>query len=104
MRQNSAIHKKNKTKTDVSGRPLLDSTIVLFGTGMGDASRHENRNLPTLIAGGGFGHGHHIAVDPNASGVEALYLGDLYLTLMQRLGMEETRFSNGTRSLNHLFS
>lgn len=93
-----------KTKTDASGQPLLDSTIVLFGTGMGDASRHENRNLPTLVAGGGFRHGQHIAVDPAAAGRDALYLGDLYLTLMQRLGMEAAGFSNATRNLNHLFS
>lgn len=50
-----------RTKTDAEGRPLLDSTIVLAGTGMGDASRHSNRDLPTLVAGGGFNHGQHIS-------------------------------------------
>ena len=59
-----------KEKTDAEGRPLLDTTIVMFGTGMGDASRHSNRDLPTLVAGGGFQHGKHIN---NAR--KAIYLG-----------------------------
>ncbi len=90
-----------KTKTDSHGRPLLDETIVLLGTGMGDASRHANSNLPTLVAGGGFDHGRHIAVDRKADG--GALLGDLYLTLMQQMGLEVDRFSNADRNLNHLF-
>ena len=91
-----------KTKTDAEGKPLLDSTIVLLGSGMGDASRHANSNLPTLVAGGGFQHGQHIAIDRKAK--DAPLLGDLYITLMQQLGMETNHFSNASRNLNHLFS
>lgn len=91
-----------KSKTDAQGRSLLDNTIVLLGTGMGDASRHANSNLPTLVAGGGFNHGQHIAIDCKAK--DAPLLGDLYLTLMQQLGLESERFSNASRNLNHLFS
>ena len=90
-----------KSKTDSRGEPLLDSTIVLLGTGMGDASRHANSNLPTLVAGGGFNHGQHIAVDHNAD--HAPLLGDLYITLLQQLGLEADQFSNAKRNLNHLF-
>ncbi len=90
-----------KSKTDGEGQPLLDSTIVLLGTGMGDASRHANSNLPTLVAGGGFDHGQHIAIDRAAP--DSPYLGDLYLTLMQQLGVEAEGFSNASRNLNHLF-
>lgn len=90
-----------KAKTDASGRPILDNTIVLLGTGMGDASRHANSNLPTLVAGGGFNHGQHIAIDRNET--DAPLLGDLYLTLMQQLGIETETFSNAKRNLNHLF-
>ncbi len=93
-----------KTKTDGNGEPLLDSTIVLFGTGMGDASRHANNNLPTLVAGGGFDHGRHIAVDPAGKETPPRLLGDLYLTLMQQLGLEEDRFSNADRNMNDLFA
>ena len=91
-----------RTKKDAQNRPLLDSTIVLVGTGMGDASRHSNQNLPTLVAGGGFTHGRHLAIDRNAP--NAPLLGDLYITLMQRLGMEAGAFSNASRNLNELFS
>ena len=94
--------KQLKSKTDAHGQPLLDSTIVLLGTGMGDASRHANSNLPTLVAGGGFQHGQHVAVDAKSKG--APLLGDLYVTLMQQLGMEVDEFSNAKRNMNQLFS
>jgi hypothetical protein len=90
-----------KEKKDAKGRPLLDSTIVLLGTGMGDASVHNNSNLPTLVAGGGFKHGSHIANNPKK---DSLLLGDLYITLQQQLGIETDAFSNAKRNLNHLFS
>jgi len=90
-----------RSRRDAAGRPLLDSTVVLLGTGMGDASRHANSNLPTLVAGGGFQHGRHIAVDRKAK--DAPLLGDLYLTLMQQLGLPAEQFSNASRNLNHLF-
>jgi hypothetical protein len=89
-------------KKSARGVPLLDETVVLLGTGTGDASRHSNANLPTLVAGGGFRHGQHIAIDPKQP--DAPLLGDLYVTLMQRLGMEVDRFSNASRNLNQLFS
>ena len=87
-----------KTKTDASGKPLLDSTLVLLGTGMGDSSRHANRNLPTLVAGGGLRHGQHVAAD--SGGKQKFLLGDLYITLMQQLGVEQDSFSNASRNMN----
>ena len=90
-----------KTKTDGNGQPLLDSTIVLLGSGMGNASVHANSNLPTLVAGGGFNHGQHITVDREKP--DAVLLGDLYITLMQKMGMETEQFSNANRNMNHLF-
>jgi len=41
------------------GRPLLDSTVVLFGSGMGNASSHSSGDVPVLVAGGGLKHGSH---------------------------------------------
>ncbi|HRQ90377.1 MAG TPA: DUF1552 domain-containing protein [Bacteroidia bacterium] len=89
-------------KRNPEGQSLLDDTVILLGTGMGDASRHSNANLPTLVAGGGFRHGRHVAIDAKAK--DAPLMGDLYITLMQRLGMEADAFSNASRNLNHLFS
>jgi hypothetical protein len=102
MLQLAGFLRQLREKKDAQDRSLLDSTIVLVGTGMGDASRHSNQNLPTLVAGGGFQHGRHIAIDRDAA--NAPLLGDLYVTLMQRLGMEIGEFSNASRNLNHLFS
>ena len=89
-------------KKTPEGRSLLDDTVILLGTGMGDASRHSNANLPTLVAGGGFKHGQHIGIDAKAK--DAPLMGDLYITLMQRLGLETGTFSNASRNLNQLFS
>ncbi len=89
-----------KHKTDDQNQPLLDSTIVLLGSGMGDASRHSNRDLPTLVAGGGLKHGQHIAIDPQSDTSSTPLLGDLYLTLMQQLGLEVDAFSNASRNMN----
>ena len=92
--------KQLKEKKNSEGKSLLDDTIVLLGTGMGDASRHSNANLPTLVAGGGLKHQGHVAVD--RSKVDAPLLGDLYITLMQRLGMEVDSFSNASRNMNEV--
>ncbi len=89
-------------KKNPEGKSLLDDTVILLGTGMGDASRHSNANLPTLVAGGGFKHGQHLEIDPKKP--DAPLLGDLYLTLMERLGIEQENFSNASRNLNQLFS
>ena len=92
--------KQLQTKKTPEGKSLLDDTIVLVGTGMGDASRHSNRNLPTLVAGGGFKHGSHVAIDPEQPG--SPLLGDLYITLLQRLGVETEKFSNASKNMNEV--
>jgi len=80
---------------------LLDHTIVLFGSGMGYGGTHSNRNLPILVAGGGFKHRGHVDARSNA-GVN-MPLCNLYLTLLQRFGVERDVFntSTGTFELSH---
>ena len=92
--------KQLKAKKGSQGKTLLDDTIVLLGTGMGDASRHSNRNLPTLVAGGGFKHKGHVAI----SDKEGSLLGDLYITMAQKLGVEVNTFSNATHNMNQVLS
>ena len=87
-----------KEKTDADGRPLLDTTLVMFGTGMGDASRHSNRDLPTIVAGGGLKHGQHIAGDPKAD--DGLLLGDVFISMLRQLGVETDTFSNARRGID----
>ena len=88
-----------RTKKDSTGKDLLDSTIVLVGTGMGDASRHANNNLPTLVAGGGFKHGTYIAAEQQKT---PYLLGDLFITLQQHLGIQTDQFSNASNNMNNL--
>lgn len=83
-----------KSTTDENGQPLLDSTVVMFGTGMGDASRHSNRDLPTLVAGGGLQHGQHFSADPSAN--DGQLLGHVYVSILQQLGIEAGSFSNAS--------
>jgi len=89
---------KLKTVKDVEGKPLLESTIVLFGTGMGDANRHANDDLPTIVAGGGFRHGQHIKTERN--GQHAHIMGDLYITLLNQLGIQDDTFANAKRTMS----
>lgn len=87
-------------KQDAEGRALLDSTIVLYGSGMGDANTHNNSNLPVLVAGGGLRHGHYHSVNRTRESSSTPLLGDLFVTLMQRMGMERDRFANASRNMN----
>ncbi len=80
-----------------SGR-LLDSTMVLYGTNMGSANAHSNDNLPVLIAGGGFRHGSHLAFDRKKN----YPLTNLYVSMLQRLGLETASFSSGTATMRGL--
>ncbi|MBC8326153.1 MAG: DUF1552 domain-containing protein [Verrucomicrobia subdivision 3 bacterium] len=73
---------------------LLDRTMVLFGSGLGDAARHSNRNLPMVLAGGGFQHrGHVDAMRPDHSQTP---LNNLYTTMLQNFGVETERFNGAT--------
>jgi hypothetical protein len=77
------------------GRSLLDQTSVLYGTNMGSANSHANDNLPVLLAGGGFKHTGHLAFDTKKN----YPLTNLYVSLLQRLGIETDRFSSGSGTM-----
>ena len=79
---------------------MLDRTIVLFGSGMGYGGTHSNRNLPILIAGGGFKHLGHVDASDNAG--RNMPLCNLYLTLMQRFGIERDSFNTSTGTFKAL--
>jgi hypothetical protein len=77
---------------------LLDRTMVLYGTCMGSANSHSNANLPALLAGGGFKHGRRLAFD-----TETNYpLSNLYVSMLQRLGLEVDSFSTGQGTMRGL--
>lgn len=89
---------KLKSAKDANDQPLLDSTTVLYGSGMGDANTHDNTNLPTLLVGGGLRHGQHHKIDRQANNPRLL--GDLYLTLMQQFGVQADQFAAAKSNLN----
>jgi Protein of unknown function (DUF1552) len=80
------------------GSTLLDRTMVLYGTCMGSANAHSNVNLPVLLAGGGFRHGAHLAFDHRRN----YPLSNLFVSMLQRLGLEVDRFSTSTGTMRGL--
>jgi len=77
---------------------LLDSTQVLIGSNLGDASGHGTSNLPILLAGGGYRHGQHIAGDVH----DNTPLGKLFVSMLQRFGAETDTFGSGQGTINGL--
>ena len=84
--------------TKEEGETLLDRTMVLYGTPMGSANSHSNVNLPVLLAGGGFKHGQHLAFDK----VNNYPLANLYVSMLQRLGIKTGEFSTGKGTMRGL--
>ena len=85
---------------DSDGQSLLESTVVMFGSGMGNASSHSSRNLPIMVAGGGFRNGNHHRFE--RQGRDGRPLSDLFVTILQQLGVERERFATSTNNLNDL--
>jgi len=78
------------------GDTLLDRTMVYFSSNLGNASSHSCRNLPVIVAGGGFRHGQHLAFDPG----NAPPLSNLYVSMLQRMGIEADKFGSSTGTLS----
>lgn len=78
------------------GHSLLDQTAIFSGSNLGNASSHNNSNLPVIAAGGRFKHGQHLAFDPE----KAPPLCNLFVSYLQHLGIEADRFSSGTGTLS----
>lgn len=74
------------------GETLLDRTMVLYGSNMGNANTHVTTNLPVLFAGGGFKHGQHLAFDRTRN----YPLPNLFVNVLQRFGIESDRFATST--------
>jgi hypothetical protein len=71
---------------------LLDHTMVLYGSNLGDANVHNCTNLPILLAGGGFKHGQHLAFKNDAN----TPLSNLFVTMLQQMGAEVDAFGSST--------
>jgi hypothetical protein len=77
---------------------LLDETMVLLTSNLGNASAHDNKNMPVLFAGGGFKHGQHLAFDQKNN----YPLPNLYLSALHRLGLQDEQFATSTTAMDGL--
>ena len=89
--------------TDEGGRPMLDHTMLVYGSGMNSGPRgeHSPKNLPLLVAGGsacGLQHGQHIAHDPEKNPP----LANVLLSVASKMGVETEKFADSTGTLSGL--
>ncbi len=77
---------------------LLDRTMVLYGSNLGNANTHVTTNLPVLFAGGGFRHGQHLAFDRERN----YPLPNLFVSMLQRMGLETDKFATSTGTMRGL--
>jgi hypothetical protein len=84
-----------KLKSDMQpdGSSLLDSTMVLYASGLSNGATHSNENLPVLLAGGKTNHGGHV----NAEGKQGL--NSLYLSMLQSFDPALEGFNNADKPL-----
>ncbi len=80
------------------GGNLLDHTAVLLTSNLGNASSHDNDNMPVLLGGGGFRHGQHLAFDRKNN----YPLPNLFVSLIQRMGLETDQFATGKSTMTGL--
>ena len=89
--------------TEEAGQSMLDSTMVVYGSGMNSGERgdHSPKNLPLLIAGGkslGLTHDQHLSHDPDKHPP----LANVLLTTIQKMGVEAEKFQDATGTLTGL--
>jgi hypothetical protein len=110
---------KLKNSKEGTGQAMLDNTMVLLTSNMRDGNTHRGYDLPAVLAGGGFKHGQHLAFNPKLletldeskqpgatarplMGVNQAPLCNLYVSLLQRGGVEKNRFGSSTGTLTGL--
>lgn len=81
-----------------AGATLLDQTVVFHSSNLGNASSHSTNNLPILLAGGGFKHAGHVAFDVK----ENAPLSNLFVRMLQQMGLEVDRFGSSTSVLGEV--
>ena len=80
------------------GESLLDRSMILYGSNLGDANAHSTTNMPIVFAGGGFKHGQHLVFDQQQN----YPLPNLFVSILQRMGIEQDRFASSTGTMRGL--
>lgn len=87
-------------RTSEGNGSLLDHSLYLYGSGMGDPNVHDHQNLPVLVAGGAAGQmrgGRHVQFD------QPTPLANLHLTLLNKMGVERGSFGDSDGTVEELF-
>lgn len=84
--------------TSDQGQSLLDRSMILYGSNLGDANAHSTNNMPLLFAGGGFRHGQHLAFDQQQN----YPLPNLFVSILQRMDIEQDKFASSTGTMRGL--
>ncbi len=79
---------------------LLDETMTILTSNLGNASSHNNKNMPVLFGGGGFQHGQHLAFDQNPN--NNYPLPNLYLSALHQLGLQDESFATSSTEMDGL--
>ncbi len=85
-------------ETQEADGTLLDRTMLLLTSNLGNASAHDTKNMPVVVAGGGFQHGQHLAFDRENN----YPLPNLYTSMLQRLDLEVDAFASATGTMRGL--
>jgi hypothetical protein len=91
---------KKMQNTHEGDGTLLDHSLLLYGSGMGNPNRHDHDNLPILVAGGAAGRmkgGRHIRF------AKPTPLANLHLTLLDKVGVQLVSFGDSRGKVNELF-
>ena len=86
--------------TPEAGGSLLDHSLYLYGSGMGDSDAHDHTDLPIIVAGGAAGQmrgGRHIKYDQHTP------MANLHLTLLNKVGVEMNSFADSDGTTSDLF-
>jgi hypothetical protein len=79
-----------------NGAPLLDHTMLLYGSNLGNANSHDTHNLPLLFAGGGFKHQGHVKFDEKNN----TPFSNLFVTMLQKMKLETDSFGSSTGTIS----
>ena len=96
--EQSAVSEWGRFLRKLKADRMLDETMVLLTSNLGNASSHDNKNMPVLFGGGGFKHGQHLAFDQK----DNYPLPNLYLSALQRLGLDLNRFATSSTTMKGL--
>ena len=84
------LEKLKSIREPDSNGTLLDSSMVMFGSGMGNGNAHVNTDLPIILVGGGYKLGEHKRFPTEK--IKRVPLCNLYLSMLQRFGVETETF------------